>query len=252
MSKSTQPILSVVALQEDIAFMLLSWDALSTVNVVQQRKMALWSEVDMATFFQTPRNGVSGMGAIVEMPSFVMDENTSAPGPQVDLNISVLVVEWPSVNVGPSGGNQDCESVAEMILAFLHQWYIENQGELYPDQAPIVPATDAPPGTRGYRVKLRLKHAITPFQRVTCPTMSIDGSFNVTLTPDPAQPVPQIYYTLDQTTPGPGNTNVGSVLQYTGPFPTVLGQVVRWAAFNPGQTPHYMPSAVGWGEIIST
>ena len=236
---------NIVNLQDDLYYALLSWDLINTINVMQMRKMRLQSELDFATIYQTPRNGCSGMGIVVEMPTYLMSNNLSGPGPQTELLVTLLVVECAAMNlVQGAGTGTDAESVANLLLTLLHQWLIEGQGELYPQSAPIVPATDCPLGTLGYRVSVKMQHSSPGIMRVTQPSIAIDGSFNVTLTDLSGFPKTQIYFTLDQSPPCSSNPNA---TLYAGPFPTQVGEVVRWAGWAAG----YSPSAIGQAVIGS-
>lgn len=232
--------MNIVDLQNDLFYCLRSWDMISTINVVQQRKMRLQSMVDFATIYQTPTNAKVGIGILVEMPSYKMSNNLSGPGPQTELLVSLLVVECPPINQNSlSGTGTDAESVADLLLTFLHQWLNEEQGELYPQDSPIAPASDLPPGTLGYRVSMKMQHSPQSLTRVTQPSIAIDGSFVVTLTG--TNPGTQIYYTLDGTTPASANP---SAMKYSDPFQTEVGQTVRWQGWLDGYTPSTIGSAV--------
>ena len=233
---------NIVNLQDDLYYALLSWDLIKTINVMQMRKMRLQSDLDFATIYQTPRNGCAGIGIVVEMPTYLMSNNLSGPGPQTELLVTLLVVECPPINlVQGAGTGTDAESVADLLLTLLHQWLIEGQGEIYPQSAPIAPANDCPLGTLGYRVSVKMQHSSPSILRVTQPSITIDGSFNVTLTELSGLPGVQIYFTVDQSPPCSSNPNARL---YAGPFQTVVGTVVRWEAWAAGYTPSSIGQAV--------
>ena len=222
-------------------YSLLSWDKVSNINVVQQRKLRLDSMTNFATIYQTPRNGKSGIGIYVEMPQFEMSNNLSGPGPQTVLLVSLLVIECPPINLSSAGTGTDAESVAELLLPLLHQWLIENEGEMYPQQKPITPANELMMGVLGYRVQCMMQHSPLFLPRVSQPTIAIDGSFNVTLTNQASSNAADIYYTLDGSMPCVANT---SAVKYSTPFATTAGQTVRWCAWFSGYTPSNVGSAL--------
>lgn len=235
--------MNIVNLQQDLYLSLLSWDMIEKINVVQQRKLRLEQQLDFATIYQTERNGGTGMGVLVEMPTFEMSNNLAGPGPQTVLLVTLLVVECPPINLEPSQGTgTDAESVAELLLPFLHQWLIEGQGEMYPQENPIAPANDLPPGCIGYRVAVKMQHSPLFLPRVTQPTIEIDDNFMVTLTDVSGKTDVDVYYTLDETPPCSANSGA---TKYVEPFQTEAGDVVRWAAWKDG----YCPSKIGRAEI---
>jgi hypothetical protein len=224
-------------LQEDLFYTLTTWDALNTVNIVQYRKLRIISEVNLGLICMTSRNGSSGMGIVIEMPRVLADpEAMSAPGPNTILAVSLLVVEIPTLNKSQSGSAfESSEQLADDFLKpFLHQWFVQGQGELYPDSEIVVPENAVPVGQIAHRVNFKIIHAPPNVQRVTAPTASIDGSFNVTLTNSSNNPNAAIFFTLDQSTPAQTNP---AAQAYTGPFVTVPGQVLRWMAFQSGMLP---------------
>lgn len=231
--------MNITDLQEDLFLALQSWDMVSKINVVQQRKMRLQSMADFATIYQTVRNGATGIGILVEMPTFQMSNNLAGPGPQTQLLVTLLVVECPPINLDPQQGTgTDAESVAELLLPFLHQWLIEGQGEMYPQSTPIAPANDLPLGCIGYRVAVKMEHSPLGITRVTQPSIAIDGNFNVSLTDVSGLDGVDVIYTLDESAPCSANS---TAVKYSGPFQVEVGDVVRWCAWKNG----YTPSAIG-------
>lgn len=232
--------MNIVDLQDDIFNCLLSWDMVDNINIVQQRKMRLQNMADFATIYHTARNGDVGIGILVEMPTFKMSNNLSGPGPQTELLVSLLVVECPPINLQDTGTGTDAESVAELLLPFMHQWLIDGQGEMYPQDTPIAPANDLPEGCLGYRVSVKMQHAPdTSLARVPLPAQTIDGSLNVTLA-DTSGKDADVYYTLDESTPCAANS---VATKYVGSFPTKAGDVVRWQAWVEGMLPSTIGSA---------
>ncbi len=236
---------NIVALQEDLFYSLMSWNMVEKLNIAQQRKKRLQNMADFATIYQTVRNGASGIGILVEMPKWRMSNNLSGPGPQTELLVSLLVVECPPINMVENGGTgTDAESVADLLLPFLHQWLIDGQGEFYPEATPIAEANDLPLGCLGYRVMVKMQHSNASLSRVPLPAQTIDGSFNVTLTDASGLSDVDVFYTLDESPPCVANT---VATKYVGPFVVAVGDVVRWQAWKKD----YAPSTIGRAEIAA-
>lgn len=213
--------------------MLLSADVLASVNVVAYRRLQLQGEIDYSTIWQTPRNGRSGCGILVEVPSFRVTR-PNVPGPIGDLILSCAVVEDPDMNKAPATGTLlKAEVVSQIILDLAHQWGITGTGTMYAYAEAIKDAAEFK-GLRAYRVKLQMTQVRVQTSRCALPTLSETG-LTVTLTCSTAGAA--IYYTQDGSFPGPSNP--GAVL-YNGPFQQT-GQMLYWCAFAPG----YNPATVG-------
>ncbi len=231
---------AVVQIQEDLTYGLLSWDALDRINVVQERKLRMRAsedaDVDVSSVWTTPRNGRSGCGVLVEMPTIEV-AHVAGPGPQLILVVSLLVLEQPDENMSPTKGTLlDAETVARLGLRFLHGWFLASKGEIYPQRQPIQPASEDWPGLIAYRVACGMFLVDEGWQRLSTPTVSEAGLL-VTLTPPGDHPDAVVYYTTDDSLPGSGTP--GAVV-YTEPFAVPSGTVVRFGAYKEG----YLPSAI--------
>lgn len=241
--------LDIVALQDDLTYGLMSWELLNQINIVSERKMRLENQVQFATIYDTIRNGCAGIGIVVEMPTIMPDSQAeSAPGPAMKLGLSFLVVECPAISESINGPKNmgtnppsilDAEQITAWLIKFLHQWFLRGQGELVPDSPMSEPARELPGGTLGYRVKFFIIHAPTYLQRVTIPTPAIDPmTFELSFTNATANADADIWYSMDDSFPGPANDE-GATL-YTGPIPYLAPATYRFAAFQP----KWMPSSV--------
>jgi len=230
----------IIALESDLTSTLLSWDMVQTVNIVQQRKLRLQNMADFATIYQSPRNGASGLGIYVEMPTWRMSNNISGPGPQTVLAVTLLVIECPPINLAQNGSGLDAETVAELCLSLMHHWLIDQQGEMYPQANPITPAEDVPLGCLGYRVSMLMQHSPLTLTRVTLPAQTISPLLLVTLTDISGLPGVETYFTIDGSTPCVANS---VALKYSAPFSVTVGQTLRWQAYAPGCIPSTIGSA---------
>jgi len=173
----------------------------------------------------TPRNGRSGCGLIVEMPT-VSVRYANLPGPEHTYGISVVAVEEPGINFAPSTGTLlSAEEVAEIALDCLSPLLIYDVGQLHPAQRAIVEAPEFE-NVVAYRVALNCQSLRTGPSRCVLPAIAEDAGL-VTLTANHASDL--VYYTLDETLPGPANP--GAVL-YSAPFAVTAGQIIRWAAYR--------------------
>jgi Chitobiase/beta-hexosaminidase C-terminal domain len=225
---------SFVKLQYFLEQMLLSAGALSSVNIVAYRKLRLQSELDYSTVWQTPRNGRSGCGVLVEMPQFRV-ESPNVTGPIGDLVLSCAVLEDPDMNLAPATGTLlSAEEVSQTILDLAHQWGIDGVGAIYADRQAIEDAKEFQ-GLLAYRVSLRTRMVRDQTPRCALPAIT---ESNLTVTLACATEGATINYTQDGTFPGPSNPGAQ---QYSEPFQQT-GHELYWCAFAPGCN----PSAVGY------
>lgn len=220
-------MINLVKLQQDWALKLLSEPALARINVVQLRQMVVESRIDVRLITRTARNGRSGCGIIVEMPTFSVP-SASAPGPAGAFDLTFLVVESPVVNHAAATGTlQSAEEVAMILLDLGHRFFVRDTAEFSAARQAMEPA-EADPGHVAYRVRLSFLHTPTPSARVATPDIAEAGGV-VTLTCATADA--DIYLTTDDSFPGPGNP-VAAL--YAGPVPVEWGTILRVAAYKDG------------------
>lgn len=232
-----------VKIQEYFTQGLLCEEEIGAINVYQERKLRLQSQVDGAVIFTSPRvpagsnaphAGRSGCGVLVEMPSFeVIHENLT--GPPGFITLSALVLEEPNLNMAAETGTQmSAEEVAKFIVDSTHQWVVEGSGILTAVRKTIEPVEEYD-GLVAYRVKLQCQ-ALRSTKVRCAPVTVTEASLNVTLAC--ATEGAAIYYTLDESFPGPSNTDA---ILYSGAFDMEANQVLLVAAYKSG----YLRSNVG-------
>ncbi len=232
--------------QEDLAAGLLSEPLLANINVVLYRKLRVQSGIGLDTIWQTPRNGKSGCGILVEMPVFrVLHPNVS--GPPGSLGMACCVIEEPNTNFAPPGGTfQSAESVAKLVLSSSHQWNNAGLGVMSAEREAIRETQDYGSGVVAYRVRWQVQEEAGSLGRAPAPSVSVDPAAGVTLSCGLSGA--QIYYTLiapgappNGSFPGPGNPLAAL---YAQPFPApAAGTLMRVGAYAAGM---FRSSTVNW------
>lgn len=228
---------NLVRFQQELTEGLLSWDALDRINIVQWRKLRLDSEIKQDTVWNTPRNGRSGCGVLVEMPIIEVPQSP-APGPTELFTIGLLAIEEPNLNFAPETGTQmDAESVARLLRKFVHQWFQADVGELYVAEIGTRPVEEFP-GLVAYRTTASVLLIDDVFPRLNSPVLSEPNPLELRLENPAGQEDAEIYFTLDDTFPGLGNP---IAQKWEGNnFSVESGTVIRYAAWQAG----YLPSHV--------
>ncbi len=219
------------ALQEDLLNALLNSPQLDKVNIIEERKFLLASDVEMSAVWQTQRNGCCGAGIIVEMAR----ANVSTPnvtGPAFDLQFGFVVIEERNSNFTPGIGTfLMAEQIAQIIFDILHLMAIEPYGTLTAKN--ILPANDwldADAGLAAQRATLVLKNPRKQTPRVGPVAIAIaEGFATLSCATDPSA---TIYYTQDDSFPG-GNNPAKEI--YSEPFAVESGVVLRAAAVIEGK-----------------
>jgi len=223
------------ALQDDLATMLLAHPLLQQVNVTQERKFLLDSDLNISALWQTPRNNGSGMGIIVEdLRPLVEDENT--PGPICNLNCGFVVLGERNLAQTPQAG---CllhpEQIEQIIVDLFHHKTIQPYGQMRASGRCGEPANDwidDRTGVYARRVILKLLNARK--QTDTCDLVTISqNSGTITITTTCADPEVKIFFTLDGSCPANDPAINPQTMSYTIPFTAPTGSVVRAAAFAP-------------------
>jgi len=221
------------ALQDDLATMLLSHPLLKQVNVTQERKFLLDSDLNISALWQSPRNNGAGMGIIVEdLRPIVEDENT--PGPICNLNCGFVILGERNLASTPGAG---CalhpEQIEQIIVDLFHHKTIQPYGQMRASGRCGEPANDwidDRTGVYARRVTLKLLNARK--QTDTCDLVAItQNSGTITLTTTCADPSVQIFYTLDGSCPANDSGINPQTQLYSTPFSAVSGTIVRAAAF---------------------
>lgn len=220
----------ILQLQDDFAAKLLSESLLVNINVVKLRALQLDSVVARHRIWATARNGKSGAGILVGIPS-LEHPAPNVPGPERRLLLPVSVFEQPSINaLGSTGTGLTAEEIVDYIDALIARLGVEGLGNIYCDST--IPNLETESGIIRYDMVFVCQNVRTPIEQVAVPSLA-EASLSITLTNHASYPDALIYYTLDDSFPGPGNTlaqSGASPLSFT----VTSGSVVRWSAYQTG------------------
>jgi len=249
-------VIDLIQVQDDLYGILMSAPQLATVNIVEERKFRLASELATDAIWQTVRNNCIGNGLLIELPAILCDsDSVTGPPQQVELSfVSFQNGDAPFIPAGNNngqsgpplrGGGLYAEQIEQYLVDILHLLNIGGIGTMRATGQFSSPARDYP-GVNARRTKILM----TPKQTAqTLRTAVVNISVSAGLcTLATATVGAAIYYTLDGSFPGNttvaldplGNQpiNPNSTL-YTAPFAVKQGQPIRATAYlsglNPGQ-----------------
>jgi hypothetical protein len=228
----------LLQLQQDVCDKLNSESVFATVPFALYAKWVLQMEVSKK--FPDLMGKVSGgktytgVGGLVMMPEDRGFLPNIAP-PQSRAILTIWIVECPEINMATGSGQYgtgiQCEQWARTVRRVLHQMGIEGLTSLYQQElaiAPLIGLEKLYPGRRGYAVNLIGRMSDTSVAKCAEPQITDDGEGNITLTVTDGS---AIYYTVDGTFPGSGNS-AGTATLYSAPFHVAPGAVVRWASYK--------------------
>lgn len=242
-------MIDLIQVQADVFGLLMSSPELANVNIVLERKFIVDQTVEMDAVWQTPRNGKSGCGVLVEEPDIsTRDSNVSGPPQVVDLSFVCFQNGDAAFTPGYGSGLFAAE-VEQHVLDALHLQSFGRLGTIQAEGKHSSPARDYP-GINARRLTLKVKPLATrQTPRTAGPQASVDAGV-CTLTTATAGA--DIWFTTDGTFPADSRTaldpisneavNAASSL-YLAPFAVSSGQIIRAAAyktgFNPGEVLYY-------------
>jgi hypothetical protein len=80
-------VIDLIQVQDDLYGILMSAPQLANVNIVEERKFLVNSELEIDAIWQTIRNGCSGDGLLIEIPDIICDsDSVTGPPQQVELS----------------------------------------------------------------------------------------------------------------------------------------------------------------------
>ena len=223
--------------QDHLLAKLLSEPLLKYVAIVEMRKQIRLDVAARTAPHLALRNGKTGVGILVNLPSADPAEDRDIPGAQMDILIWLDILSKDDINlVASNGARLSAEDVLVITWLLLNQWRNAalGSGSLYVDG--FDPIEDRK-GAYGFRLQLRLRSAQDEPVKVDAPIATFAGG-NCTLTVQAAGAT--IYYTTDGSLPGPWTANPGGTANtsttYSGSFTVASGTVILASAFIPNST----------------
>jgi hypothetical protein len=238
----------LLQIQQDCADNLNSESAFQHLPALLFRKTVIASDISKRMPHLTGKNGKVGCGILVCMPT-ISGEDPNVQPPQGDILLPFWCVSQEEINYQATGTGISAEAAALMVRAYIHQFSLRGQVELYQDQRAIEPLPGIEqlyPGCVGYQFTARGKMADPQLSIVPNPTLAENSPLQITLAcsitevivsystnGNPIYAAVAIYYTTDGSFPGPGNST-GTATLYTAPFTVPAGTVVAFKAYAPG------------------
>jgi hypothetical protein len=193
----------VFQLQSDVYGRIASASYFQDVPVILNEKGLIPVDVENAIKVFITKQNKSGAAVVVDRPSRIV--NTPEPsGPQFQVAIPVVVVEFPLTNRTPSGTNKSIESLTSEIMHLVHGWRPSpSVGQIWCGEDAVSPVV----GTDrmiASQVLFRSHMRFASPSRVALPVITQIGTeLSITCnTPDAS-----IYYTTDGSFPWVGNPN---------------------------------------------
>jgi hypothetical protein len=172
-------------------------------------------------------NGKSGLSVLIPMPEVRVESNMQGvPGPQINVRISVQVIENETINRSDKGTGITAESLAFTILGLGHLFQCRATMILIADEKAIEAAEldDEMAGTVAYQINFTSPMSTEPYAKCTAPTLDVtSGSLSIT-----GQSGAEHYFTLDGSFPRPG---VQAAQLYAAPVAVQAGTVIRAATY---------------------
>lgn len=192
----------VQQIQEDIAARLEVNAAFEFVPITivhplnAQESTLIQTRIDQQLAGLIPKNGKSGLACLVLTPELAA-RDVNLPGPQMEADVIVRVIENPLVNRGEGGTRVTPEEQALTALGLLHHWSPLTGHTLYAAEREALRAVEIKDKI-AWDAKLRMPLAMHPIPRVPTPVITVDDETHVmTLTGAAAA----LYYTLNGSLP---------------------------------------------------
>lgn len=216
---------------KDLTGILLSCDALLSVNVKNYRAERLQQNTDWATLVTTARNGRSGAGVIVLEPIARGNQKNVLC---FDWVFPIVSCEFPQANDDPqTGTNKTAYQLAQIVADQVHNYADENLGTFNIDTIAIDDEKEfLLSGCICKRTSIHILGKNTQTQRVGQIQKTLDtGAGTLTLACS-GSPAATIYFTKDGSFPAKIGNPSSKI--YTGPIPVKTGDVIRAVAFQTG------------------
>jgi hypothetical protein len=175
-------------------------------------------------------NDKAGLSMLIPMPEVRIEAGMQGvPGPQINLRVSVQVVENAGVNRSDKGTGITAESAAFTVLALGHLFQLGSGTILLADDRGIEPAEldDEMGADVAYQVNFTVPMSTQPLPKTSAPALSVNGGGELVLL---GQVGAKHVVTLDGAFPW---TGARGALVYDAPFLLPAGSRVRAASYLP-------------------
>jgi hypothetical protein len=217
-------------LQEDLAARLAADEFFVDVPVFTQCKKDIAKEVAQKLGLLTGKSGKNGSCVVMMSPVASMG-HIDAMVTQLDVKLSVRVLENVTLNQGSNGTQKAALTVAVRILEVLR--FYQSQGLSAPLEAddPTILEVEDPVAQLAYEVHFTARVGTTDtIDKVSFPVINITGSvYPKTATITCGTAGASFYYTLDESYPAAGNP---TATLYSTPVSLVAAGSVRAVAYK--------------------
>jgi hypothetical protein len=210
------------------------------VPFVVVRNLVILEQIQKTLGSLQGKNNCVGLAGVVNPPDIIGVDGDALTAESVGI-YTIDFIENPELNFGQTGTEITCLQGARQARAIL-QGFTMSGYTFYHDEGarvlqPIVNIKDIFPGQSGWRVELKVRLNEPAQSKCAAPSPSWNGD---TLTLTNNQAGSAIYWTMDETFPGPGNyeakqDGTQGTAQFTGGDATIgpltPGTIIRFAAY---------------------
>lgn len=224
---------AIAQIQEEITARLNADPYFVDITVVSERVGNIDNEITRALGSLNAKASKSGVIVVVATVNGDV-KSPDVPGPYFEENeLSITVLEMPTVNTSATGTAKAAVDIAVMILQVLHHYYAAGIGQtMYAAREALRGLGEVQPGIIGYRVRMAMPADKDALSKVATPTIAA-AAFTVpqSVTLACGTSGASIYYTLDGTYPWSGNA---AAVLYSAPFTVSTAAQLRVVAHKSG------------------
>lgn len=170
-----------------------------------------------------------GACILVMMPGGGVPDQT--PGPRLQLTLSFIALEHPTINAGGTGTGKSAEEIAIKLLQLFNHASL-GRGDCFQAGPDALVPNDSFDGLVGYQVNLQMPLQLAKTEMVVTPKISATATAApATVTISCATDGASIWYTTDGSYPSAQNANA---LLYATPFSVNSAKLIRAAAEKTG------------------
>lgn len=181
-------------------------------------------EIEQTLGGLTMKNGKCGIVAIVMLPD-VKAESAETRGPALELTVIVRVIEDRLLNEGLTGTGITSSQLALHTVQVLHRRSLRGMHTLRVDPQSMLEEVPLPGDRKAHEVRLVLSRGMAPLPKCARPAGTlVEGTLTLTC----AEEAAAIYWTQDDSWPGPQNPQAAF---YSGPVDVHEATRIRAVAY---------------------